>query len=196
MTGPNPTPGLTVVCGPMFSGKSSYLVRAMQHAVRQGREVVLLRPELDTRTEDFCTHDGVRAPEGVRTIVVPRFFQLQPCLELAAQVHPCALVAVDEGHMYQPAIADWCDAWRASYEVIVAGCDMDYLSNPFEGMARLLAYCDVPHKLKAVCQVCRGAAAFTHRTQDVPGPRLRVGGASDYEARCLAHRIASRPALE
>ena len=54
---------LEVVCGPMFSGKSSYIYSIVKRYASIGVNVLVVKPSIDTRysaVPEVVTHDGVR----------------------------------------------------------------------------------------------------------------------------------------
>lgn len=186
---------LRVVAGPMFAGKTSQLLDAVERTARAHRNVLLVRPTTDTRTPHVATHTGRGVdpalaryvttvwadPEGEDGAPVPR---VGPAV---------ALVAVDEAQFFP---ADWLTGWlrvllRRGLRVVVAGLDLDYRGEPFESMAAALALADEVTKVQAVCVYC---GADAHRTQRIlrdgathdPSARVVIGAADTYEARCHA----------
>ena len=47
---------LTLIIGPMFSGKSTELLRQLERYTIAGKKVILLRPDIDER--EFLCHNG------------------------------------------------------------------------------------------------------------------------------------------
>src|SRR5579884_921003 len=66
---------LTVICGPMFSGKSRELIRTVHIAEIAGQPVTLLKAGIDLRysVDDVASHDGLtmkaRAVNTAREII-------------------------------------------------------------------------------------------------------------------------------
>src|SRR5579884_2840236 len=60
---PMPKKGnLSVICGPMFSGKSRELIRLIHIAEIAGQNTAVFKPRIDTRYsfDDVASHDGIR----------------------------------------------------------------------------------------------------------------------------------------
>jgi len=95
------------------------------------------------------------------------------------------VVALDEVNFFSKEIATVAQQLAlAGKRVICCGLDLDYLGVPFESTARLLAVADSVDKLAARCTQCGTPARRTYRIADVKS-RIYVGGAQDYDARCV-----------
>ncbi len=53
---------LSVICGPMFSGKSRELIRVVHIAEIAGQRTAMFKARIDTRYShtDIASHDGIR----------------------------------------------------------------------------------------------------------------------------------------
>lgn len=212
-TVPAPTPEsapaghLRVIAGPMFAGKTSQLLDAVERTARAHRAVLLVRPSTDTRTPRVATHTGrCVEPALARLVTTVRVDVDGADSDVAFPRIPprVALVAVDEAQFFPAdALAAWLRALLAAgRHVVVAGLDLDYRGAAFEAMAGALALADDVTKLQAVCVRC---GADAHRTQRITrehldvrqgkghahphhhtADRIVVGAADSYEARCAA----------
>lgn len=190
---------LTVICGPMFSGKSRELIRLIHIAEIAGQTTAIFKPRIDTRYHhsDIASHDGLRrhakSVETGHEIVavlsdVPRLPDV---------------VGIDEGQFFDRGLTAVC-LWLVDRgrRVVVAGLDRNFRGEPFGSMPELLACADEVLKLRAVCMRCkdpRVTAVLPQRLIDgVPAPydspEVLVGGAELYEARCLnCHEVPGKP---
>lgn len=190
---------LTVICGPMFSGKSRELIRTVHIAEIAGQEVLLFKAGIDVRYSfsDVASHDGVtmaaRAVDTAREIIpIARNMARMP-----------SVVAIDEGQFFDqglPAVCIWLR--DQGIRVVVAGLDRNFRGDPFGPMPELLAIADDVVKLRAVCMSCkdpRVTATLPQRLIDgIPAPydspEILVGGSETYEARCLnCHEVPGKP---
>ncbi|MFM9957040.1 MAG: thymidine kinase [Phycisphaerales bacterium] len=174
---------LEIICGPMFAGKSTELIRRLQEAARAGRTVAAVKPVIDTRYHPtaIATHTGVQFDAG--TISQPA--QLR---SIDAEV-----VGLDEAHFFREGLHDavmhlLTDAAHASRLVILAGLDRTSLNQPFGEMARLLIEADEVTKLTAPCAVCGRPAIHTVRLFDSTED-IVVGGVGMFENRCREHLV-------
>lgn len=183
---------LEAVTGCMFSGKTEELLRRAERARIAKKEVLLFKPELDTRyaIEQVVTHYGRalacrRLPTDIawegfsESITDPR----SPSTDV---------FAFDEAHFFGPSFPKLCE--RLVYlgtRVIVAGLDLNFRGEPFGPMPEILALADEAIKLTAVCSSCGAPATRSQRLVDgVPvtgGPEVLIGGLESYEPRCREH---------
>jgi len=195
-----PTKGtLTVICGPMFSGKSRELIRTVHIAQIAGQSAVLFKAGIDVRYHhtDVASHDGLtmeaRAVDTAREIIA---------LIQSAPEQP-TVVAIDEGQFFDAGLPSVC-LWLVDQgkRVVVAGLDRNFRGEPFGTMPELLAIADEVVKLRAVCMRCkdpRVTATLPQRLIDgrpapYDSPEILVGGSDTYEARCLnCHEVPGRP---
>ncbi len=169
-------PGLVVITGPMFSGKSTELIRRLTIAKIAKREVLIFKPGRDTRNvEAVCTRGGtcIAATTVVSSVEI---------LPLAQSAH---VVGIDEAHFFEddlPFVA--MQLARAGKQVIVAGLNLDFQERPFAHMPHLLALADEIVHVHALCTACNERLAT--RSQRLVGgqDRYQVGD-SEYAARCL-----------
>jgi thymidine kinase len=179
----------------MFSGKTEELLRRVERARIARKEVLLFKPELDTRyaIEEVVTHYGRslpcrRLPTGISW---PEFSQL-----ITGHPSPVTDVfAFDEAHFFGPRFPGLCERLVGlGKRVIVAGLDLNFRSEPFGPMPQLLALADETLKLTAVCASCGAPATRSQRLVDgVPatgGPEVLIGGLESYEPRCREHFVA------
>lgn len=190
---------LSVICGPMFSGKSRELIRLVHIAEIAGQRTALFKPRIDTRYShlDVSSHDGIRRQAH--------------CVDTAREVLAVLgryeslpeVVAIDEGQFFDRGLPDVC-LWLVDRgrRVVVSGLDRNFRGEPFGSMPDLLACADEVLKLRAVCMRCkdpRVTAVLPQRLingKPAPydSPEVMVGGAECYEARCLdCHEVPGKP---
>jgi thymidine kinase len=122
---------LEVICGPMFAGKTTELVRRLLEAKARGESVVAIKPARDTRYSilEIATHTGETFPAS-------------PVVDAAgvlAAVARASVLAIDEVHFFGSALTPVCqDLIRRGVRVIVAGVERDHLGRPFEPFPALL----------------------------------------------------------
>jgi thymidine kinase len=190
---------LSVICGPMFSGKSRELIRVMHIAEIAGQDVALIKPRIDDRYshDDVASHDGIR--KGANIVDTAREI-LSVVRQPPNMPH---VIGIDEGQFFDKGLPEVClwlvDQGRA---VTVAGLDRNFRGEPFGCMPELLACADEVVKLRAVCMRCkdpRVTAVLPQRLIDgkpapYDSPEVLVGGAEFYEARCLdCHEVPGKP---
>jgi thymidine kinase len=179
--------GLRVICGCMFSGKTTRLIATVAAARAAGQRVQSCKHAVDDRydPQQLVTHDRQAAPAVA----------LADARALLAEAAGFDLVAIDEGHFFGRALVDVVLKLRArDCAVVVAGLDHDAWGQAFPGMAALKARADVVDRLHVPCVLCGRPARFSQRL--VPVDRVdMVGGPAEYSPRCAAcfEPLASPP---
>jgi len=170
---------LEVICGPMFAGKSSELLRRLQRARIAHLQYKLFKSILDDRYSEteVVTHEGSKMPS------IP----IQDPNKIVAMSQGARIVAIDEVQFLDVEIIDVIHALvKDQKRVIVSGLDQDAFGNTFGSMGDLLASADFVTKLKSICTVCGEPASKTQALVDQKEV-VQVGGNSQYTARCLKH---------
>jgi len=174
-----PTRGsVELICGCMFSGKTTTLLTELSRFPPES--VLLVKHTKDDRDshDTIATHDGKRrqAVSVAASVEIPR--HVTDTIEV---------VAIDEGHFFDNQLADVCDALADSgMRVIVTALDRDMWGLPFATIQRLAQRATVVRIQKGVCAVCGQPATRTHRLTPIIGRNL-VGGRVDFEPRCQQH---------
>ncbi len=171
---------IQVICGCMFSGKSTELRRRMNRHLLAGARCVFITHACDTRygAPAVTTHDGSTS-------------QAQAVCRLAdARVDGATIVGVDEAQFF-PDLVEFTEAWANSGKlVIVAGLDATFQRAAFPAVAALLCRAESVTKLTAVCSWCGRDASYTVRTAATGADPLDtsdgslVGGTEAYKAAC------------
>jgi thymidine kinase len=178
-----------VIAGCMFCGKTDEMLRLLRRFSIAGRQVVLVKPRLDTRTDEITVVSRSGAEH--------RAVSVDHSSEIEAAVGPADIVAIEEGQFFDEGLPEAVEALAATgKQVIVTGLDRDFRGVPFGTMPRLLALADQVTKLTAICMVCGEPATRTQRLIDgepapADSPLIVIGGMGDetYEARCRLHHV-------
>ncbi len=173
---------LTVICGPMFAGKTTELLKRILWARNgQQRRVVVFKPAFDTRyaKEDIVSHEGLRATAEVlsRWPVGP----IEADIVFLDEVQFMAAPQF-EGNIIQHVI----ELLEAGIDVVAGGLDSDWQGRAFPVVGELAAMADDVVKLKSVCAVCGRPASKTYKKSGAGG-KVELGGAESYESRCIQH---------
>jgi thymidine kinase len=178
-----------VIAGCMFCGKTDEMLRLLRRFSIAGRQVVLVKPRLDTRTDEITVVSRSGAEHRAVTV--------EHSTEIEAAVGAADIVAIEEGQFFDDRLPEVVEALAAAgRQVIVTGLDRDFRGIPFGTMPRLLALADQVTKLTAICMVCGEPATRTQRLIDgepapADSPLIVIGGLGDenYEARCRLHHV-------
>lgn len=176
-----------VICGCMFCGKTDEMLRLLRRFTIAGREVVLVKPRVDTRTAE----ETVVSRSGAQH----RAVAVASSADIEAVVGTADIVAIEEGQFWDDGLTEVVGRLATGgRQVLVTGLDQDYRGDPFGPMPALMALADQVTKLTAICMVCGEPATRTQRLIDgrpapADSPLIMVGGMGDekYEARCRLH---------
>jgi len=173
-----------VFTGPMWSGKSSRLISAIErHRLRNGK-VLCFKPQIDGRYSQISivTHSGF----SIAAIPVSSGEEIRKnVLELKAEV-----IAVDEAFMIDGCADALLQLFKEGFTIYVSSIELSANLNTFPEMEKILSYATRVEKCAAVCVDCGEDAYLTHRK--VPSiEEISVGGADTYEPLCwICHPIS------
>lgn len=190
---------IEVICGPMFSGKTSELVRQIQLALISKMDILAFKPKVDNRykPDEICTNDGY----CIKSIVIENPTEIIKHLENSAK--PVEKIFIDEAQFFDEKIVEVVNyvAKEKGINVILAGLDQDFKGAPFGQMPKLLGLAQKIKTLTSICvhekedgKICGKPAYFTQRLIDgkpasYNSPVILVGGIDSYTARCEDHWI-------
>lgn len=171
---------IEVICGPMFAGKSTELLRRIRRHDIAGNRIRLVKPMTDTRSDRVHTHDGM-------TVVAVEVSEL---MEGLVSHEDYDVIAVDEVQFFDLEPGDLeiiFDLAKSGVRVIFAGVDLDHFGNPFETTAMLMGLSTSITKLTSVCADCGELnASRTQWISDLPyNEETRVGGQDRYAPKCI-----------
>jgi thymidine kinase len=167
---------ITTIFGPMFSGKSTELLRqCKRHAIAK-RSCITIKYAMDTRYDGndcVVTHDKENR-------------KAHPCMKLEQVDHIVTdfdVIAIDEGQFF-PDLLRYTNKWADEGKiVIVSGLDTDFERRPFEPMSSMISMSDKKIALTAICACCNDEAPFTRRLTSDTSKEL-IGGNDIYEPVC------------
>lgn len=177
-----PSGKLSVIAGPMFSGKTGKLVAITEVLTRMGRKVLTFKPHIDTRygnNKEIQSHDNRRAkallvdglsPEKIREKI------------RKSQVD---VVIFDEVQFFnrKDILSLIMSLRRKKLDIIAAGLLYDYRRQPFGATPDLLGLADERLELFAVCQKCGSLARHSERLKGNKST-IDVGATDKYIAVC------------
>lgn len=149
---------LSITLGPMFSGKTTWLVNKYDSLLSQNANVAVINYADDTRYHDtmLSTHDRVMIP----------CIQAKILTDVAKHnsLISATYVLINEGQFF-PDIYDTVIK-MVEYEnkhVFICGLDGDFKRNKFGGLIDLIPMANEICKLSAKCNECNNPAPFSHR---------------------------------
>ncbi|XP_017272540.1 thymidine kinase, cytosolic [Kryptolebias marmoratus] len=166
---------IQVIFGPMFSGKSTELMRRVRRFQVAQYKCLVIKYANDTRYSDtgMATHDRNTMEAMAAT-----------CL---GDVRPMALkacvIGIDEGQFFPDTVAFCEEMANLGKTIIVAALDGTFQRKPFGNILNLVPLAESVVKLHAVCMQCYKDAAYTKRIGAEKEVEV-IGGADKYQAVC------------
>lgn len=184
---------LRVICGPMFSGKTSELLKRLERLDYANKKYVLFKPKFDDRySEDEVVSHSKKSKKSVKVN------NAQDILDYLDGNKDILYVAIDETQFFKksdkPSLVDVVLKLKGrGIDIMVNGLDLDSEGKPFSIMPDLMAISDEVIKLKAVCMFpgCGSDAGMSYKKNKVinkeSGNVVELGESESYEARCYFH---------
>ena len=174
---------LELIIGPMFSGKSTELIRKIRLAKIIDKKVIVIKPIIDIRYKN--------------NKIVSHSFESEECesiqllAEMDQKINNYDLIVVDEGQFFSDLkefVLKWVDVNKK--DVIVGGLDGGHKRNKIGDILELIPYSDSCVKIKSLCKKCNDGthAIFTHRMNDNQA-QVEIGGAETYIPLCRKHYL-------
>jgi len=170
---------ITLVIGPMFSGKTTELLAYERRFLYAKRKLIIVKWSKDNRYSEtqVISHDGHKSKVTV--------YSVHQLSDLDEQIiENCDAVLIDEGQFFAD-LGAWCQQHSKSKQIVIAGLSGDYKQQPFQPIIDVMAQADNIIHCKSICSNCGNDAPFTIRlTADTQ--QMLVGSADMYQPRCRA----------
>ncbi|WP_225696183.1 thymidine kinase [Candidatus Phytoplasma sp. AldY-WA1] len=175
---------IEIICGPMFSGKTTKLIQKINFFKSLGIKVLVVKPKIDDRyskKKELITHDL----KTISSLLINKSKDILDFLEKDVKV-----LFIDEVQFLDQEIEEIVNnlSYRGMH-IIIGGLELDFCGRPFGSMNYLLSIADQVIKLKSSCNVCGKEANRTQRIVDgsIPkstDPIVLVGEKNYHEPRC------------
>ena len=167
---------VTNIKGPMFSGKSTELMRLVRRLRKAGKKCYVLKHIIDAR---FSGQNLLESHDNI-TMDADRYHSLEEVPEEVILEND--VIAIDEGQFFT-GLTSTIEKWTLlGKDVIVAGLNLSFERKYYSEMILLEEISDYIIHLTAICH-CGQEAAFTHRRGDSK-ELILIGGNEEYEALC------------
>lgn len=166
---------LYLIVGPMFSGKTSELIRRIGRYKLGGFSCLLIKYAKDNRysEEKVASHDGKKMP-AIGTLKL---------MELSDLAVSSDVIGIDETQFFTDTVP-FCQKQLERGKIIVAaGLDATFKRTGFDNMLNLIPLAHTVDKLSAVCMSCGNNAAFSKRV-GIETEVVVIGGLDKYMAVC------------
>uniref|UniRef100_A0A6C0BZ12 thymidine kinase n=1 Tax=viral metagenome TaxID=1070528 RepID=A0A6C0BZ12_9ZZZZ len=171
---------LSIMIGPMWSGKTSKLVDKYKQCKLCGIPILPINYSLDTRYGDevISTHDERKIP----CIMAKYLSDISNICdgEITQAFKDAHVILINEAQFFED-IKVWviCAVEEHHKRVYICGLDGDHRRSKFGDVLDLIPFCDEVIKLHSICMACKKCPAiFTKRAVDNEKNMLLVGDIS------------------
>jgi thymidine kinase len=170
--------------GAVGSAKTLNLLAVSHNYRQQGKEVYLVKPELDTRF-------GKKTIKSRAGLEMPADLLVKPDTKLHHQdFEGISCILVDEAQFLSAYLIDQLREITCALEipVICYGLRTDFRSHLFEGSRRLMELADSIEEIKSTCFFCNKKDVFNLKhvngVATVDGPSIQLGAEELYYPTC------------
>ncbi|AFN64855.1 thymidine kinase [Mycoplasma wenyonii str. Massachusetts] len=177
---------LTVICGPMKSGKSKELFLIIDRLNYQKRDYKIFKPKLDTRNPDTISSRYLSLFNSA--VIIDETNPAEILEHIPKELEKPLTVLVDEAHFFSRKLISVVKSLLImGVNVVISGLDCDANFNTFGPMGDLLAIATNIKKLNSVCEFCFNSAnlsALKDSVQSFERGNILIGN-DQYLALCL-----------
>ncbi len=182
---------LEIIIGPMFSGKTNYLLKEISIFPILGSSVLYINHSLDNRSnENFSTHSTYNTFTITDDLKMLKMLKTDSLDESLKEICKDFLViAIDEAQFFtglKDFVLDLVE--NKGKRVLVAGLNGDFKRDTFGEITTLISYCDKITKLSSFCVSCSKNkrmtdAHFSFKHKD-NNDLISIGGKEKYIPLC------------
>ena len=158
---------ITLVTGPMFSGKSSILLNEIEKAAIAKIPCCIVRPKTDTRR--FFTHTQRQGSCDI--------FNVEDLNDIPVEKY--SLICIDEGQFFKSLLQsiNWANTGKRVFIAVLNG---DRHQKEWQVSREIFPLVDDIIFLKAVCSKCGSyEAAFSYKENDFIDSQVDIGGSEE-----------------
>lgn len=166
---------IQLILGPMFSGKSTELIRRLKRYQIARYPCLIVKYAKDIRydLESIATHDQ----QTLKAISADKLKNLK------VNLNDYDVIGIDEGQFF-PDIVEFSEEMaNKGKTVVIAALDGTFQRKAFASILELIPLSEHVVKLNAVCMTCFGDGSFTKRISADKEVEV-IGGADMYMATC------------
>jgi thymidine kinase len=188
------TGSLTLYVGPMFSGKSTHLLKDLTTFADVGMKVLYINSSLDNRNEKALSSHNSSYTSMSSKIVSIKCDLLQSLLLENSEIAPLDynIIGIDEAQFFTDLIPFVLSCLKEGKLVYVAGLDGNSNAMKFGDVLNLIPHATSVNKLLAICLDCKDEgkvfqnANYTYRIVS-DSSEILIGDEHQYKPLCTYH---------
>jgi thymidine kinase len=180
---------IEIIIGPMFSGKSTEVIRRCRNYEAIDKKVLIFNHSLDTRCEcNMIKTHSKSTKTAVKTDSLITFIENE-------NIKDFDVIAIDEAQFFSDLFDFVKKIEHFDIVLIIAGLDGDCFRNPFGQILQCIPYANDVTKLHAMCMVKKDGtyASFTKRLASIEPQtdQVDIGAQDKYMAVCRSMYLHS-----
>ena len=166
--------------GPMFGGKTTRMLSAVDRYKYQGQKILAFKPDVDERysKEDIVTHWGHK----LNAVRVANGHEIR--LRVKEQTrHGNCVIAVDEAFMIPDCGNALVELFKYGNTVLISSLQLSSDGSPYPEVAAMFPYATYVEVCPAVDPISKRDAYYTEKYGGRKDHAIEVGGAEMYRPR-------------
>jgi len=180
-------PKFLLFVGPMFGGKTTRLLAALDRYRYQKKNILLFKPKMDERYEknNVSTHDGITSPIAILTESGKELYEI---FQKADQQEGVDIIAVDEAFMIPGCAQALLKIYKErANTIVVSTIQLNSIGGVMPEVSDMMPWATHITVCPAVCSLCEADAHFTYKKSNQCNTGIEVGGSELYESLCHHH---------
>lgn len=173
---------LLIITGPMFSGKTTELIKILKHK-GYNRKTVLFKNKIDTRETE---ENLIKSRQGTTYPVI----MCESSEEILKYSPDYDLIGIDEGHFWENIEEVVEEMIKNGKDIIIAFLNGDYNLKAFSNSHGLFAKATKILHLSSFCEICGEKAYYNKKRITRKIDTITVGGAEIFYPVCVKHFFA------
>jgi len=151
---------LTIILGPMFSGKTSFLINVYKNNVKNNKNTLVINHALDNRygNKGLTNHNK----ETIGCIKMEKLSDIYMILNNPKNAQYNTIL-INEGQFFKDLYNVIYTLLLSNYNIYVCGLNCDSNMEKFGTILDIIPLADDILKLKSTCKLCSKTASFTKR---------------------------------
>lgn len=179
---------MELIIGPMFSGKSTELIRRINRLKSIGKNVLVINSNKDTRCQnEVQTHDQ-KNYTALKTDTIEEIINKNI-------IKDYDIIAIDEAQFFPDLYQGILTIWeKGDKEFIISGLDGDFKQEKFGQILELIPLATKVDKLSGYCNLCKDTTEGTYsiRVNSLVIDTEYIGGKEDYICVCYKHLLEQK----
>jgi len=172
---------LELIIGPMFSGKSTEIIRRIRLLKIINKKIIVIKPNIDNRYHE--------------TKIISHNFESADCIVLSClndlniDITNYDTIIIDEAQFFndlKSVVIKWLENYNI--DIIITGLDGDFEKNPIGQILELIPHAEKCQKINSLCNLCNDGTegCFSFRKVESKN-KILVGGVESYIPVCRKH---------